>query len=152
MYNVLRRENLIYKVQEKKRRRANKKYYGATIPGEKMQVDVKYVPSECVPKWLAEEGQKFYQWTIIDEATRYRFNHLAMLGLLTTYSSCAFILPYFNAYSQIFLRLTVVYVILILTTTFLYVICFLVNTIIPHFRVVFFFYCNISILAEHNIF
>lgn len=73
VYNVLRRENLIYKPQKKKRRRANKEYCGATTPGEKMQMDVKYVPSECIPKWLANKGRKFYQWTIIDEATSLRF-------------------------------------------------------------------------------
>lgn len=73
VYNVLRRENLIYKPKKAKRKRANKEYHGATVPGEKLQMDVKYVPRECIPKWLADEGKRFYQWTIIDEATSLRF-------------------------------------------------------------------------------
>jgi len=73
VFNVLRRENLIYKPEKKKRKRANKEYHGATVPGEKLQMDVKYVPSECVPEKLKEQGEKYYQWTIIDEATSLRF-------------------------------------------------------------------------------
>lgn len=73
VYNVLRRENLIYKPKKKKRNRSNKEYYGAIVPGEKMQMDVKFVPTECVPEWLQREGKKYYQWTIIDEATSLRY-------------------------------------------------------------------------------
>lgn len=73
VYNVLRREKLIYKPEKKKRKRANKVYYGATIPGEKLQMDVKYVPTECVPEKYRKDGIKFYQYTIIDEATSLRY-------------------------------------------------------------------------------
>ena len=38
--------------------------------GIKWQMDVKYVPKEC---YSNDDGQKFYQYTIIDEASRERF-------------------------------------------------------------------------------
>lgn len=73
VFNVLRRENLIYKHKKKKRRRTVKEYHGAVVPGDKLQMDVKYVPKECIPQKLIEEGKKYYQWTIIDEATSLRY-------------------------------------------------------------------------------
>jgi transposase InsO family protein len=73
VYNVLRREGLVYKPNKKKRKRSNKPYNGATIPGQKMQMDVKYVPKECMTEQQQKEGLKYYQWTIIDEATSLRF-------------------------------------------------------------------------------
>lgn len=73
VYNVLRRENLISRAKKKKHKRTYKEYYGATVPGEKMQMDVKFVPSESIPDWLKKEGKKYYQWTIIDEATSLRY-------------------------------------------------------------------------------
>ena len=36
-------------------------------------MDVKYVPKDCMTKALLEEGKKYYQWTIIDEATSLRY-------------------------------------------------------------------------------
>lgn len=49
-----------------------KKYNTPINIGEKMQLDVKYVPDEC--KTINISGsQKFYQYTIIDEASRERF-------------------------------------------------------------------------------
>ncbi len=40
--------------------------------GEKMQLDVKYVPLECRTV-SSDHSQKYYQYTMIDEATRQRF-------------------------------------------------------------------------------
>ena len=40
--------------------------------GDKMQLDVKYVPSECKNVLIAG-WQRYYQYTILDEATRQRF-------------------------------------------------------------------------------
>lgn len=73
VFNVLRREKLIYKPEKKKKAKANKKYHGATVPGEKTQMDIKYVPTECVPEILREQGEKYYQYTMIDEATSLRY-------------------------------------------------------------------------------
>jgi transposase InsO family protein len=67
MYAILKEEGVVFKKQ--KRKHKNKTYYGAKIPGEKMQMDVKYVPKECLP----EGHKKLYQYTIIDEATRKRY-------------------------------------------------------------------------------
>ena len=73
VFNVLRRENLIYKPEKKKRKRAFKEYHGATVPGDKLQMDVKYVPKECMTEEDRNAGRKYYQWTMIDEATSLRY-------------------------------------------------------------------------------
>ena len=39
-------------------------------PGVKWQMDVKYVPQAC---YVGQDDEKFYQYTMIDEATRERF-------------------------------------------------------------------------------
>lgn len=56
------------------KRRHDGKYHTPELPGEKWQVDVKYVPSECRAPGL--EG-RFYQYTYLDEATRKRYLHFA---------------------------------------------------------------------------
>ena len=38
-----------------------------------MQIDVKYVPTVCMTKELQEKGERFYQYTAIDEYTRKRY-------------------------------------------------------------------------------
>ena len=42
-------------------------------PGDKVQVDVKCVPRECMTRELIEKGERFYQYTAIDEYTRLRY-------------------------------------------------------------------------------
>ena len=52
--------------------RAPRKYHTPEYPGEKWQMDVKFVPSECkAPTLPADKG--YYQYTVIDEASRKRF-------------------------------------------------------------------------------
>ncbi len=51
------------------KKRHDKEYHTPEMPGEKWQIDVKYVPSECKAPGL--EG-RFYQYTFLDEATRKR--------------------------------------------------------------------------------
>jgi len=46
-------------------------YQRADYPGQKVQIDVKYVPSKCVVN-----GQKYYQFTAIDECSRHVFREL----------------------------------------------------------------------------
>ena len=41
-------------------------------PGERVQVDVKYVPKACMTKELIERNERYYQYTAIDEYTRQR--------------------------------------------------------------------------------
>ena len=47
----------------------------ATYPGERVQIDVKYVPRECLTKELKDMGVKYYQYTAIDEYTRIRYTY-----------------------------------------------------------------------------
>ena len=49
-----------------------KPYITPLYVGEKMQLDVKYVPYECFTV-RSDHSVRFYQYTIIDEATRERF-------------------------------------------------------------------------------
>lgn len=48
-----------------------KKYHTPELLGEKMQLDVKYVPRECNSN--IRDDNRYYQYTIIDEASRERF-------------------------------------------------------------------------------
>ena len=57
------------KLREKKSRH-NGKYDTPTVLGEKWQMDVKYVPAVC---YSGKNEQQFYQYTIIEEASRKRF-------------------------------------------------------------------------------
>ena len=57
--------------EKKKRARQNKPYERAAYPGQKLQVDVKFVPSDCVA-----DGQKYYQFTAKDECTRWTYREM----------------------------------------------------------------------------
>ena len=57
--------------EKKKRTRQNKPYERAAYPGQKIQVDVKFVPSYCVAN-----GQKYYQFTAKDECTRWTYREM----------------------------------------------------------------------------
>lgn len=72
------------KGNKKRKRRKNKPYQRAEYPGRKVQVDVKYVPSECVV-----DGQKYYQFTAVDECTRWTYRQ--MYDEHSTYSAEAFL-------------------------------------------------------------
>lgn len=54
-----------------KAKRKNKPYERAAYPGQKLQLDVKFVPSACVA-----DGQKYYQFTAKDECTRWTYREL----------------------------------------------------------------------------
>jgi len=70
------------KVKPKKK---PKPYKRAEYPGQKIQIDVKYVPSRCVTN-----GQKYYQYTAVDECTRWTFRE--MYDEHSTYSSKDFLM------------------------------------------------------------
>lgn len=72
--------------QEESRRKGYKPkpYQRADYPGQKVQIDVKYVPWYCV-----SNGQKYYQYTAIDECTRYCFREI--YDEHSTYSSLDFL-------------------------------------------------------------
>lgn len=72
------------KEQTKRKARKPMPYKRADYPGQKVQVDVKFVPSYCV-----SNGQKYYQYTAIDECTRMVFREL--YDEHSTYSSKDFL-------------------------------------------------------------
>ncbi len=73
------------KGNKKKKKRRNKPYQRAMYPGQKVQVDVKFVPSECVV-----DGRKYYQFTAVDECTRWTYRQ--MYDEHSTYSAEAFLI------------------------------------------------------------
>ncbi|MCD8330992.1 MAG: DDE-type integrase/transposase/recombinase [Oscillospiraceae bacterium] len=58
---------------KKKPRKHERRYPELLIPGQKVQIDVKEVPYNCLRGALLRDGQHLYQWTAIDECTRLRF-------------------------------------------------------------------------------
>ena len=63
----------------------SKPYQRADYPGQKVQVDVKYVPTECIVN-----GKKYYQYTAVDECTRWTYRR--MYEEHSTYSSTDFLM------------------------------------------------------------
>ena len=72
LYRVMCRLEIYKKTPSKKKKYVPKEYEQMKYPGERVQVDVKYVPKECLTKELQELGEKYYQYTAIDEYTRLR--------------------------------------------------------------------------------
>ena len=54
-------------------RKHERRYPELTVPGEKVQIDVKEVPYCCLRGAARRDGKRLYQWTAIDECTRMRF-------------------------------------------------------------------------------
>ena len=50
-----------------------KPYEKMQYPGQRVQIDVKYVPDACIVGDAKSEGRKFYQYTAIDEYSRFRY-------------------------------------------------------------------------------
>ncbi len=73
LYHVLQRLGIYEKAPIKAKEQENIEIIRATYPGEKVQIDVKYVPIACLTKELQEKGEKYYQYTAIDEYTRIRY-------------------------------------------------------------------------------
>ena len=64
-----------------------KPYEQMQYPGQRVQIDVKFVPSVCIVG--QETGTKWYQYTFIDEYSRFRY--LEAFQEHSTYSSAEFI-------------------------------------------------------------
>lgn len=74
MVYAARRIGLTLQAKEKKPpRKHDRRYPELLTPGEKVQVDVKEVPYHCLKGAVKRDGKHLYQWTAIDECTRYRF-------------------------------------------------------------------------------
>lgn len=68
-----------------RKRRKPKPYMRAEYPGQKVQIDVKFVPNYCVA-----DGKKYYQYTAVDECTRFCYRE--MYDEHSTYSSKSFLM------------------------------------------------------------
>ena len=76
-----------------KRTRKNKPYQRAQYPGQKVQLDVKYVPGDCV----VSGEEKYYQFTAVDECTRWTYRQ--MYAEHSTHSAYLFLLELIRAAS-----------------------------------------------------
>ena len=68
-------------------KRIAKPYEQMHFPGERVQIDVKFVPDSCLVG--SAKGEKFYQYTAIDEFSRWRF--VEAFEEHNTYSSAVFL-------------------------------------------------------------
>jgi len=84
LYKAMRRKGLLVKHQRKKRYET-KPYETPSIPGERVQIDVKYVPKECHVRGL----EQLYQYTAVDECTRLRYRWIA--DELSSYNAAIFL-------------------------------------------------------------
>lgn len=86
LYRVLRRQGQMA-VKLPNPKYIPKPYEKMHFPGERVQVDVKFVPESCIVGDAA--GQKFYQYTAIDEFSRWRY--LEAFQEHSSYSSAVFL-------------------------------------------------------------
>lgn len=73
MVYAAKRLRLTEEPKQKKKSRKSRRYPELLIPGEKVQIDVKEVPFNCLRGKTLRDGKHLYQWTAIDECTRLRF-------------------------------------------------------------------------------
>lgn len=73
MVYAAKRIGLTEEKKARKKKRTTRKYPEVLVPGEKVQIDVKEVPYNCLRGKALREGKHLYQWTAIDECTRMRF-------------------------------------------------------------------------------
>ena len=86
LYRVLRRLNGA-PIKLPNPKYVAKPYEKMTYPGQRVQIDVKFVPSVCLVGEAS--GQKYYQYTFIDEYSRFRY--LEAFEEHSTYSSTQFL-------------------------------------------------------------
>ena len=73
MIYAAKRLGLTGQKKRKGQRRHERRYPEITVPGEKVQIDVKEVPFPCLRGEILRNNKHLYQWTAIDECTRIRF-------------------------------------------------------------------------------
>ena len=84
LWRVMRREGWLAKAEKKKPYKP-KPYEQMQYPGQRVQIDVKVVPRRCI----ADPQLKLYQYTAIDEYSRYRV--LGAYEEQSTFSSADFL-------------------------------------------------------------
>lgn len=72
LYRVMCRMGIYKKTPSKKKEYIPKPYEEMDYPGQRIQIDVKYVPKNCLTKELREREEEYFQYTAIDEYTRKR--------------------------------------------------------------------------------
>lgn len=87
LYRVLKRQEIMA-CKPPNPKYIPKPYEQMRYPGQRVQVDVKFVPSVCLVG-EATKGCKFYQYTAIDEYSRWRY--VEAFDEHSTYSSAIFI-------------------------------------------------------------
>ena len=88
LWRVLKRQKL-QPVKPPNPKYVPKPYEKMHYPGERVQVDVKVVPSVCITGDAKIMEERFYQYTAIDEYSRFRF--VAAFKEQSTYSSVQFL-------------------------------------------------------------
>lgn len=73
MVYAAKRLGLAQKQKKKNKKRVQRRYPELLVPGEKVQIDVKEVPYNCLKDSVLRDEKHLYQWTAIDECTRMRF-------------------------------------------------------------------------------
>lgn len=86
LYRVLRRQGQMA-VKPPNPKYIAKPYEAMDYPGQRIQVDVKFVPAACCVG--DAKGERFYQYTAIDEYSRFRY--LEAFSEHSTYSSAVFL-------------------------------------------------------------
>lgn len=86
LYRVLRKTGEMA-AKPKNPKYIPKPYEKMLFPGQRVQIDVKYVPSACLVG--DAQGKKFYQYTAIDEYSRFRY--LEAFEEHSSYSSAIFL-------------------------------------------------------------
>lgn len=92
LYRYMIKLNLISKVYKKKKTKQPKPYIQMTYPGERIQIDIKHVPSSCITGDF-----KLYQYTAIDEYSRVRY--LQIYDEKSTYVSVQFLKEVINNFN-----------------------------------------------------
>ena len=93
LWRVLRREGLAAKEKPRKKYKP-RPYEPMQYPGQRVQIDVKVVPRTCI----ADPELKLYQYTAIDEYSRYRI--LGAYPEQSTYSSADFLRKVVAAFAR----------------------------------------------------
>ena len=91
------KQGIYKKTPSKKKEYVPKPYEEMKYPGERVQVDVKYVPSNCLTKEILDKDKGYYQYTAIDEYTRKRV--LWASKEHSTYASAEFVKAIQNHFS-----------------------------------------------------
>ena len=86
LYRVLRRQGQMA-VKPPNPKYIPKPYEKMLYPGQRVQIDVKVVPSACIVG--ESQGEKFYQYTAIDEYSRFRY--FEAFKEQSSYSSAVFV-------------------------------------------------------------